>query len=1102
MTGLTLKNASLATFPINLLSALNSMMEGGCSNLTIMNLAAVLVNQGLNVPSTLPISSLSNNIPLESHSTTLDPTRTLSRIPTAVGPTDTPLGMPTAVPIVNPTRTPSGMPTAVPTRVPSYTWIDLLKTLIPSPASSPIVLLPEGFVLEPAPLSSTHSLIAMRTDSLTPESLRRRVVSEVPLYHFTFFLGRNILLRLSSTLRRYLPHSLVLSYLESSSSQTQSDSLSNDHHNVINSMAPYSHTSSTVKQTLDFMENVSLMDSGRLSRLLTLSANLTPMLNNSEEDTTHRMFVAISNTTAPTVDPTRTPSGKYTAVLTSVDMTTELLTIDMVVNVAMTNVSDVNIPQHISAICQSMRDFGYQGFTVTAISATALPTTFLSKQSLSDPKIQPASQLSLSYFPTVSYVEVIEISRSSVTVNVTLIKPNLMTGDLTRGIVFCIGVHNGSLPTSIGGIKSAATDGSLSVGASVDIPATREIPTAVPTVDPTRTPSGMPTAVPTVDPTRTPSGMPSAVPTVDPTPTPSGMSTSIIIPSSSSITLSVKFTGLKSLQSYEIFCYADTSLGTGTSLDRVLQVSSAATTTCCKVLDFSNTPVSVYGELSKYTGSSASLYVFKYDLSAAPSRSVMVMPILYLDGVPSTAVKVSPLFSTFLSTSPLTGQFILSAGPLISGVYTIGFTFNGLSKSQYSNRNITVQILSSLSPLPAPMMISSQFSDSGQLVVITFDSPTDSASIASATWPCSVLFAFTGAPLATCTWSTSSTVTVIIRAVKDIAVSDSSINIGSSVTLLGGHLRSYCLGGGSSCTSNPTASNMTVLTLKALKPSAPTVVISSPANLGPCDDLILDTTESYGNGGRLYTSVIWTVSAITYGDTDLIVNTSAIQAYVNDFSSKYQMHRPITIPGSMLVAASYMITARLTNFLGVSSSNTIIISKGSDPKIPNLTIIGPSYRLIVASSPLTILSVFKQSSCISKDTAVAYSWTVQTGYPLKPAGLSSVSRDPSRFSLPAYNLTVDATYIVTITASVGKSSTSVSVTVYVAHGTVTAAVMGGYTRSIPANQDILLDASISTDDDAAPFAVSTLAYEVRSPHIITLSFCAFSMSITTLKFCK
>ena len=547
-------------------------------------------------------------------------------------------------------------------------------------------------------------------------------------------------------------------------------------------------------------------------------------------------------------------------------------------------------------------------------TVSPIQTTYLTYQPSSHPTIQPATQFNPYTFPIVLYIDVIEISRSSVTINVTLIKPKLIVDDLTEGTLFCIGVYNDSLPTSIGGIKSVPSQGSSSVGVSVVIPASLSSPT----------------------------------------------------------TLSLKFTGLMSLQYYKIFCYAESSMGTGTSLEAVLQVSAAATTFCCKELDFSNAPVSVYGELSKYTGSSTSLYVFKYYLSAAPSSFVQVVPVIYLDGASSTAVMVSPLSSTFLSTSPLSGQFILSTSPLISGVYTIGFTFNGLSKSQYSNRNISVQILSSLSQLPAPVMISSQFSDSGQLVVITFDTPTDSASVASATWPCSVLFAFTGATLATCTWSTSSTVNVIFGAVTDIAVTYSGINIGSSVTLLGGHLRSYCVGGGSSCTSNPTSSNMTVLTLKPQKASAPTVIISSPAKLGPCDDLILDTTESYGNGGRLYTSVVWTVSTTTNDDSGLIVGTSAIQAFLNGFSSKYQMQRPITIPGSMLVTASYMITARLTNFLGVSSSNTIIVSKGVDRETPNLIVIGPSYRLIVASSPLTILSVFKQSSCISKDNAVAY----------------------------------------------------------------------------------------------------------------------------------
>ena len=742
-------------------------------------------------------------------------------------------------------------------------------------------------------------------------------------------------------------------------------------------------------------------------------------------------------TDVPTFAPTRTPSDMPPVKLTFFNVTTELLTINMLVYVALTNVSDLIIPKYLSAISQSMRDFGYQGFTLTGMSATAFLSASPSNQPSLQPTIQPANQVNLVTFPIVSYIEVIETSRSSVTVSVTLIKPDVITGDLTGGTLFCVGGYNRTLPTSIGGIKSAATDGSLSVGASVVIPTSSSFP----------------------------------------------------------MTLSVKFTGLESLQYYKIFCYAESSIGTGTSLNAVLQVSASVTTLCCKALDFSNIPVFVYGDLNKYTGSSTSSYVFKYDLSAAPSKYVRVVPVLYLDGVPSTAIMVSPSSSTFFTTSPLTGQFILSASPLISGTYTIGFVFTGLSKSQYSNMNITVQILSSLSSLPAPVMISSQFSDSGQLVVITFDTPTDSANIASATWPCSALFAFTGAPSATCTWSTSSTVNVIFEAVTDIAGSDAGVAVGSSVTLLGGHLRSYCVGGGSSCTSNPTASRMMVLTLKPRTLFDPTVVISSPANLGPCNDLILDTTESYGNGGRLYTSVLWTVSAITYGDTDLIVNTSAIQAYLNDFSSKYQMHRPITIPGAMLVTASYMITARLTNFLGASSSNTIIASKSSDPEVPNLIVIGPSYRLMVASSPLTILSAATQSSCIYETTDVTYSWTVKTGYPLKPVDISSVSRDPSRFSLPAYNLTVDTTYIVTITASVGKSSTSVSVTVYVAHGTVTAAVIGGYKRSISVDQGVLLDASISTDEDAQPTAVATLDYKVRSPHFITLPLSASNLSI-------
>jgi hypothetical protein len=84
-------------------------------------------------------------------------------------------------------------------------------------------------------------------------------------------------------------------------------------------------------------------------------------------------------------------------------------------------------------------------------------------------------------------------------------------------------------------------------------------------------------------------------------------------------------------------------------------------------------------------------------------------------------------------------------------------------------------------------------------------------------------------------------------------------------------------------------------------------------------------------------------------------------------------------------------------------------------------------------------------------------------------------------------LVVDKTYTLTITASVGSSSSSASVKVYVAHGTVTAAVVGGYTRSTPVDKLFVLDASGSSDADTSPSAVSTLAYQVIHPLTTALS---------------
>ena len=607
------------------------------------------------------------------------------------------------------------------------------------------------------------------------------------------------------------------------------------------------------------------------------------------------------------------------------------------------------------------------------------------------------------------------VYRASIIVTAHLVRPRTIANDLTRETIYCIGLNDGSAPSTIGSIKSAATDGSSSVGAVAVIPITSTYPLKV----------------------------------------------------------NLTFIGLAALQSYAVYCYVESSAAEGTTLGVVLSTKVVVSTLCCRTLTYSNAPSFVFGAVSKYIGTSPSLYVFTYALSAPPSVAIKVTPALSLNGVTTTNVAAIPSSSNFLNTSQLTGSFILSASALINGTLTIMLSVTGLSSAQFYNTSSTVQVLSSYSLVPPPVMVSSQFSDSGQAVVITFDTLTDSAGIVSASWPCSSLFNFTGANFTTCTWTTASTVTMKFNVYG--MSNDGYLSPGNIVTMRSGRLRAYCTATPPDCAKNTAAASTSKITLSPRNPSAPTVILNSPLSLGPCANLPLDATGSYGNGGRLYTSVRWTVSAVT---DSISINVTNLQSYLNDYSSRYQVSRPITVLPQKLTRASYRITLTLMNFFGLKSFTTIAVNVTADRNLPSVSVIGPSYRSMVASSPLTILSATTLSSCADGLSKVTFSWSVSTGSNGVTTSIKSSSLDPSKFYVTSYALTVDTTYTVTVTALTGAASASASTIVYVAHGVVTAAILGGYTRSVPLDQPLTLDASFSSDSDFPTSSVSALSYKV------------------------
>jgi REJ domain len=621
-------------------------------------------------------------------------------------------------------------------------------------------------------------------------------------------------------------------------------------------------------------------------------------------------------------------------------------------------------------------------------------------------------------FSSVAAVKVSVVTRSSITLSVILVNNGTGSNGIIGGTLYCAAFDNGTSPSSTGSVKSAVTDGAHSRGAFTAIPSNASFP----------------------------------------------------------LTLKVHLTGLNSVQSYSTFCYVESSVRAGSTLSQVLATRRVTITLCCKLISYVSSPASVFGDISKYAASSSSLYLFSYLLSDSPLIGVTITPIVFSGSVISSDVSVLPAQIAFSNSSLLAGRFYLSAKSSVSGSYNVKLKISGANALQFNGQNTSVAVLSSLSKTPAPSILSSKFSNSGQEVLVTFNKPTDLAGISAAIWPCTGLFGFIGAAITSCKWVNASAVIASFGVVKSVQTSVMYLSPGANVTLRAGLLRAYCTESVPFCLSNPTANSARVSTQAPSNPSRPTVVVSAPGTLGACSNLTLDATGSYGNGGRLYTSVVWTVTSTSTGIA--AVSAAAIQTYLNTESTSYQVYQPITVDSSLLTRATYTITLALTNFLGLRSSEAVVITLSADRDLPSVSIIGPLFQNMPASQPLTILSAASISACPSKVAlaAVKYAWTVKSKN--VDLALKTTSLDPSKFTLPAYALAFDKTYVITITASSSTSSSFASTTVYVASGAIIAAVVGGYTRSSPVNKDLVLDASISHDSNISPTAVSTLMYKV------------------------
>ena len=113
----------------------------------------------------------------------------------------------------------------------------------------------------------------------------------------------------------------------------------------------------------------------------------------------------------------------------------------------------------------------------------------------------------------------------------------------------------------------------------------------------------------------------------------------------------------------------------------------------------------------------------------------------------------------------------------------------------------------------------------------------------------------------------------------------------------------------------------------------PVVIMTLPAVVEACDNLLIDLSASWGHLGRHWVKVAWTVTLLNSTDNSHSIDSSSSRRFTNDlveYLTKY--FDPIT---SRVVLPLYLwratndvmisLTASLTNYLQKSSSDTRVV---------------------------------------------------------------------------------------------------------------------------------------------------------------------------------
>ena len=514
---------------------------------------------------------------------------------------------------------------------------------------------------------------------------------------------------------------------------------------------------------------------------------------------------------------------------------------------------------------------------------------------------------------------------------------------------------------------------------------------------------------------------------------------------------------------YSVYCYTEDFSSHVMSLSAVAATLTPVTTLCCRSVAITSSITSL---LEYVSGSATAETIFSVALDALPSSSSKVSAVLSATAVPcagSTTVSSSSIAKPYPSSFTFSDRSLSLVNSFVvrgtAGCYVLSASVTSTSNLKYYSGSLNITIISNSVPPSPPTLSSAYFSTDGAKLYVIFNKQTDEAATTIATYAssfkCSALLSFPGANTSTCLWYAGSSYTVQIT----VGTVDPRPRPSNIVSLLAGKLKAACQPSYSAsfCASFAYASPSSAMIATPDNALVPNVSLSAANLVSSCSDIVLDPTASYGQAGRSWDSIQWTVTSTT--------STAQISSLLN---SKYtNTDRVITIPNKLLQSATYSFTLKVTNFLSRSAAAVVSVTVSSDASQPTVNIIGNSKIKLFRWQKLNVVVNATMSSCSSQSVSktLSYKWGLYSGLVFL-SSLTSASNDPRTFSLAANVLTVSTTYTLTATVTTSTGlSTSQSVLVSVGRSGVRAQIAGGDKLSASSLSPLTLDASSSYDLD-------------------------------------